>query len=55
MQLFTLKEEKVLLAKPQTFMNNSGIAVQLILQFYKIEPEDLWIVYDELDLPLGKH
>jgi PTH1 family peptidyl-tRNA hydrolase len=51
--LFSLKEEKVLLAKPQTFMNNSGIAVQLILQFYKIKPEELWIVYDELDLPLG--
>lgn len=51
--LFPLKEEKVLLAKPQTFMNSSGTAVQLIAQFYKIEPDDLWIVYDELDLPLG--
>lgn len=51
--IFTLNEGKVLLAKPQTFMNNSGAAVQLLVQFYKIEPEDLWIVYDELDLPLG--
>lgn len=50
---FTVGEEKVLLVKPQTFMNNSGMAVQLIKDFYKIEPEDLWIVYDELDLPLG--
>jgi peptidyl-tRNA hydrolase, PTH1 family len=47
------REEKLLLAKPQTFMNNSGMAVRLIMDFYKIEPEDLWIVYDELDLPLG--
>jgi PTH1 family peptidyl-tRNA hydrolase len=50
---FTLKEEKVLLSKPQTYMNNSGMAVQLLKDFYKVEPEDLWIVYDELDLPLG--
>jgi PTH1 family peptidyl-tRNA hydrolase len=34
-------------------MNNSGMAVQLLKDFYKIEPEDVWIVYDELDLPLG--
>jgi PTH1 family peptidyl-tRNA hydrolase len=47
------KEEKLLLAKPQTFMNNSGQAVRLLMDFYKIEPQDLWVVYDELDLPLG--
>lgn len=51
--LFTLHKEKVILAKPQTYMNNSGMAVQLLKDFYKVEPEDLWIVYDELDLPLG--
>jgi peptidyl-tRNA hydrolase, PTH1 family len=45
--------EKVILAKPQTFMNNSGMAVGLLLNFYKIKPEDLWLVYDELDLPVG--
>ncbi|HUQ84705.1 MAG TPA: aminoacyl-tRNA hydrolase [Candidatus Limnocylindrales bacterium] len=45
--------EKIILAKPQTFMNNSGMAVNLILKFYKIKPEDLWVVYDELDLPVG--
>jgi len=50
---FTVKEEKVLLAKPQTYMNNSGLAVQLLKDFYKIEPEDIWVVYDELDLPIG--
>lgn len=48
-----LSEEPVLLAKPQTFMNNSGEAVQKIASFYKIQPENIWVVFDELDLPLG--
>ncbi len=47
------KLEKVILAKPQTYMNNSGMAVSLLLSFYKVDSSDLWIVYDELDLPLG--
>ncbi len=46
--------EKVLLAKPNTFMNNSGKAVQLLADFYKIESQDIWVVHDDLDLPLGK-
>lgn len=46
--------QKVLLAKPDTFMNNSGMAVKLLLDFYKVDAEDLWIVHDDLDLPLGK-
>ena len=45
--------EKVILAKPLTYMNNSGMAVGLIARFYKIKPIDIWIVHDELDLPLG--
>ncbi len=45
--------EKVILAKPKTFMNNSGMAVSLIANFYKIPPEDIWIINDEVDLPLG--
>jgi PTH1 family peptidyl-tRNA hydrolase len=45
--------EKVILAKPKTYMNNSGMAVQLLSKFYKIEPENIWVVYDDLDLPLG--
>lgn len=52
-QKTTGKEEKFLLAKPQTFMNNSGMAVKLLVEYYKVAPEDLWIVYDELDLPVG--
>jgi PTH1 family peptidyl-tRNA hydrolase len=45
--------EKVMLAKPTTHMNGSGIAVSLLADFYKIDPLDIWIVHDELDLPLG--
>lgn len=45
--------ERVILAKPKTYMNNSGMAVSLLTSFYKVAPEDVWVVYDELDLPLG--
>ena len=45
--------EKVILAKPQTYMNNSGLAVRLITDFYKLKPEDIWIIHDDIDLPLG--
>jgi PTH1 family peptidyl-tRNA hydrolase len=44
---------KVILARPQTYMNNSGMAVGLVAKYYKVKPEDIWVVYDELDLPLG--
>jgi PTH1 family peptidyl-tRNA hydrolase len=47
------EEEKVLLAKPITFMNGSGIAVSSISKFYKIDTKDIWIIHDEVDLPLG--
>jgi PTH1 family peptidyl-tRNA hydrolase len=50
----TVKRITALLAKPQTFMNNSGMAVSLLLQYFKAKPEDLIVIYDELDLPLGK-
>lgn len=46
--------EKILLFKPQTFMNNSGQAVTVAAKFYKIKPADIWIIHDDLDLPLGK-
>lgn len=49
-----VKKITALLAKPQTYMNNSGMAVSLLLEYYKIKPEDLIVIYDELDLPLGK-
>ena len=46
-------EEEILLAKPQSFMNLSGLAVQQLLQKYSLEPEDLTVLTDDLDLPLG--
>lgn len=48
-----LNGEKAILAKPLTFMNLSGEAVQKIMQFYKIPLSDIIIVYDDVDLPLG--
>jgi PTH1 family peptidyl-tRNA hydrolase len=44
---------RVLLAKPSTWMNRSGLAVNSICQYYKIAPEDVLIAHDELDLPPG--
>lgn len=45
---------KVLLMKPQTFMNESGQAVRAAVDFYKIEPENVVVFHDELDLASGK-
>ena len=45
--------EEILLAKPQTFMNLSGLAVQQLLKKYSLAPEDLTVLNDDLDLPLG--
>ena len=47
------KEEKIILVKPQTFMNASGISVSHIVNFYKISANDIWVIHDEIDLPLG--
>jgi PTH1 family peptidyl-tRNA hydrolase len=49
----TGESTRVILAKPQTFMNNSGMAVSLLAEYYKVPPDDIWLIYDELDLPLG--
>lgn len=46
--------ERVILAKPQTYMNRSGQAVQALLGWYKVQPEMLLVVYDDMDLPLGR-
>jgi peptidyl-tRNA hydrolase, PTH1 family len=45
--------ERVLLAKPQTFMNLSGVSVKPLMAKYEILPENLILVYDDLDLPWG--
>lgn len=46
--------EKVILMKPTTFMNDSGIAVAAYVSYFKIDPNDIYLVHDELDIPLGK-
>lgn len=45
--------EKVLLVLPQTYMNLSGDAVQPLMHFYKMNPQDLLVIYDDMDLPVG--
>jgi len=50
----TIAGEKVLLLKPQTYMNRSGDSVQQAAQFYKLAPGDVTVFYDELDLAPGK-
>jgi len=46
--------EKVILAKPQTYMNLSGESIRDIAEFYKIEPENVIIICDDISIPLGK-
>jgi PTH1 family peptidyl-tRNA hydrolase len=46
--------EDVIVIKPTTFMNLSGDSVQAVMNYYKISPEDVLIVYDDLSLELGK-
>lgn len=43
-----------IIAKPQTYMNLAGLSVSYLLSFYKIDPRDLWVIQDDLDIPLGK-
>ncbi len=48
-----INEETVILAKPQTFMNLSGDAVQTLASYYKLEPKDILVIHDELDIDPG--
>ncbi|TPQ30597.1 aminoacyl-tRNA hydrolase [Bradyrhizobium guangdongense] len=50
----TLDTERVILIKPTTYMNESGRAVQEAASFFKIEPRDVTVFQDELELPPGK-
>jgi peptidyl-tRNA hydrolase, PTH1 family len=50
----TAKGEQYLLLKPQTFMNLSGDAVSRITNFYKILPQEITVIHDDLDLELGR-
>lgn len=46
--------EKVYFVKPTTYMNNSGISVRALLAFYNIDIKDLIVIYDDLDMEIGK-
>jgi PTH1 family peptidyl-tRNA hydrolase len=48
-----LSSERVLLVKPQTYMNLSGESVREIMNFYKLEPENLIVIYDDFDIDVG--
>jgi PTH1 family peptidyl-tRNA hydrolase len=50
-----IQTKELLIVKPQTFMNDSGVAVAKICQFYKIKYEDLYIVHDDLDINFGSY
>jgi|WetSurMetagenome_2_1015567.scaffolds.fasta_scaffold232056_3 peptidyl-tRNA hydrolase, PTH1 family len=47
-------ENNIVLAKPQTYMNNSGQAVKSIASYYKIKPEDILVVHDDADINIGE-
>lgn len=47
-------DDRLVLAMPQTYMNDSGIAVREIMRWYKTEPADVLLVVDDLDLPFGQ-
>lgn len=48
-----MEEQKVILVKPQTFMNLSGRAVSALMRYYKVNREDLIVCHDDVDLPFG--
>ena len=50
----TIGADDIVLAKPRTFMNASGLAVQALRDKYRIKTADIVVIYDDLDLPLGK-
>lgn len=52
--IYRYNDEKIILAKPQTYMNLSGESVSSLMKFYNIDVKDLIVIHDDLDLPLGK-
>ncbi|MGD9886569.1 MAG: aminoacyl-tRNA hydrolase [Bacilli bacterium] len=52
--MFNFQNEKLVVIKPQTFMNLSGDAVFQTMNYFRMMPQDVLVVYDDLDLPEGK-
>lgn len=51
----TMGREKILLVKPETFMNASGTTVSQLVHFYKLEPTDIVVIHDDLDIAPGTY
>ena len=51
---YTRNDNKILFAKPITYMNNSGFAVAALLKYYKIKPEQMLVIYDDFSIPVGE-
>ncbi|KKQ65636.1 MAG: Peptidyl-tRNA hydrolase [Candidatus Daviesbacteria bacterium GW2011_GWA2_38_24] len=45
---------KIILSRPQTYMNKSGLSIGEIVRYFKISPEEMIVIHDDLDLPLGQ-
>ena len=50
-----IHNEKIIFLKPTTYMNLSGNAIREFLNFYKLTPEDILVIHDDLDLPIGTY
>ncbi|MBU1038937.1 aminoacyl-tRNA hydrolase [Patescibacteria group bacterium] len=50
---FKLASQTIRLLKPLTFMNQSGLSVKLVTDYFKIKKNNIWLLHDDLDLPLG--
>ncbi len=49
-----IKTENAFFQKPQTYMNDSGLAISMIMKYYKINVSDLYVIYDDMDLEVGR-
>jgi PTH1 family peptidyl-tRNA hydrolase len=54
-EIIETENKDVLLVKPQTFMNESGLAVRKFIEYSRLRIEDLFVIHDDLDLPLGEY
>ena len=50
----TINEQKVFAIKPLTFMNNSGICIKELIEYFKIEVKDVFVFHDDMDIDIGK-
>src|SRR3989344_6089129 len=54
LKAFLFKTGDLIFIKPQTFMNGSGFSVKKVVDLYRIETDHIWVIHDDIDLPLGK-